>query len=586
MTAAKKDDTQPTSAITTYEVALKADTKMVVNDVLVQEDDFQSFYWNDKNKGNMVLEPPYNPYTLQSLLTKNNILAQVVSTMEVNIDGTGFTIEPLSPDKAGNEDEKVRLENFFNEPFPEISFLSIRRQLRYDLESIGNAYLEILRNISGEIVFVRYLDGTSMRLCRLDEAIQVEKEITRGTEKVKATIWVRERRYAQKMGTKLIFFKEFGASRKLNRDTGDWVKEGVAIDANTLSSEVIHFTCEKDVKTPYGIPRWINQLPSVMGSRKAEEFNLQFFDAGGIPPAAIFVQGGALALDVTEQLKGFFSGANGNKHRVAVVEVQSTSGSLDSAGSVQVKVERFGDSRANDAMFQVYDKNCEEHIRIGFRLPPLFVGRAQDYNFATAVTAYMVAEAQVFAPERLEFDEVINTKIVRALGIQDWKYTSKPLTLKNVEIQLQAIEMLKDKVESEEMVTTVNDISGLNLKYSKEAEDKSQVMQNAQVDALRAKTVADSEAATATAPVGKPVLSVVKSEGEVIVDLVNRWAVAVGIEKGVMTDDERAFVLESVNALKGESKAMFDSILATKAFVFPNREGLSEIAGCCAHAVS
>jgi capsid portal protein len=50
------------------------------------------------------------------------------------------------------------------------------------------------------------------------------------------------------------------------------------------------------------------------------------------------------------------------------------------------------------------------------RLPPLFLGYAADYNFATAQTSYMVAEARVFEPERTEFDDLMNKTIIKELG--------------------------------------------------------------------------------------------------------------------------------------------------------------------------
>ena len=165
-------------------------------------------------------------------------------------------------------------------------------------------------------------------------------------------------------------------------------------------SELLILGINPDVTTPYFLPRWINQLPSVIGSRAAEEQNLQFLDAGGLPPAIVFIQGGTLIKDTSDQLRMYLSGLNKNKNRAVVVEVQSVSGSLDAAGKVDVKVERFGSAQSQDSMFTNYDEVTEEHVRVGFRLPPLFLGKAVDYNFATAQTSYMVAEAQVFLPER------------------------------------------------------------------------------------------------------------------------------------------------------------------------------------------
>lgn len=623
------------SRVSFYGPALKADTQMVVNDILHQEDEFQGLYFGSKNKSSLVLEPPFNPVTLQALTTRNNVLAQAISAMEVNIDGTGWSIEMTDslkmkeeqreaefqlerkkkeqekrmaalsnqqnagvtpqelPDNEEESEEelsaidqtqKMELEAFFNEPYPEVSFITIRRQLRYDIETTGNGYLEVLRNLEGRIIFLRYLDSTTMRLCRLGDPVQVEKEITRNGTTIKAKIFVRERRFVQKVGTNLVFFKEYGSTRNLSRDSGEWI-EGRPSDVSVLASEVIHFTCEKDVATPYGVPRWINQLPSIMGSRKAEEFNLEFFDAGGIPPAAVFVQGGQIANDVTQQLQKFFSGKDKSSHRVAVVEVQSTSGSLDSSGGVQVKTERFGAERQADGMFQNYDKNCEEHVRVGFRLPPLFVGRAQDYNFATAQTAYMVTEAQVFQPERLEFDEIINAKIVRSFGITDWKFVSKPLTMKNVDVQLTAIDKVATFVDDSDLVDTINDIAGLNLEYSQEKADAAKAQEQAMQEATMAASAMQPEQPQDVQQ------AVAKSDTPTdIAKLVSRWGVAVGMEAGEMSDYERQDVLRKAGELEGESLNLFNTILASKTFVGFGGEfsghGLDELACGCSHAMA
>lgn len=370
--------------VTTYKGVRKADTqKLVVQPNMEPDDEFNDLYYSTKNQGALLLAPPFNPATLQSLVTKNNILAQCIEAMEVNIDGTGYEIEATDPKASESDDaaNKKKLTAFFKEPFPLWGFTEMRRKLRYDMESTGNGYLEVLRNAGRQIIFLRWADSKLMRLVRLDDPVEVEVELDRDGEKVKAKILTRERRYCQLLGTEQIFFKEFGSKRKLHRKTGKWESEGNPVPDDQQATEMLHFTVHKDARTPYGLPRWINQLPSVLGSRKAEEFNLDFFDSGAIPPAAIFLQGGQVTEQVGDQLRAYFGPKNKEPNRVAVVEVQSTSGTIDSAGHVQVKVERFGDNQ-KDAMFTNYDDKCEAHVRTAFRLPPLFVGKAQDYNFA------------------------------------------------------------------------------------------------------------------------------------------------------------------------------------------------------------
>jgi hypothetical protein len=107
---------------------------------------------------------------------------------------------------------------------------------------------------------------------------------------------------------------------------------------------------------------------------------------------------------------------------------------------------------------------------VGFRLPPLFVGKAQDYNFATAQVGYMVAEAQVFQPERNEFDEVINRTVLKELDATTVKFKSKPITLKDAQAQINLLTAAKGMVEGAEWIGEANKVSGLNMKFNQTAQ--------------------------------------------------------------------------------------------------------------------
>src|ERR1035437_4762303 len=329
-------------SVTLIKKANKADTSSVITtDPLLQEDEFQSLYFTPKKNTNVIVEPPFNPLQLASLIHRNNVLAQCITAMEVNIDSSGYTFDLLDPeedkttgddaikddgnklnagkvkddnplgapaaqsnkDNASNPNAAVQkvfkafgqpatqpsapqapqqpqlpspptvppmnisgkapaidpktkkpvqgtlsddankglvdpntevvevdpelemLEHFFNEPFPGMSFTTIRRKLRVDMESTGNGYLEVIRNMAGELVFVRQLESVSMRLVKLDAPTNVEVTVTRGGKEVKATLPMRERRFAYKIGAHLVYYREFGSSRQVNRKTGAWIDE-------------------------------------------------------------------------------------------------------------------------------------------------------------------------------------------------------------------------------------------------------------------------------------------------------------------------------------------------------------------------
>jgi capsid portal protein len=417
-----------------------------------------------------------------------------------------------------------------------------------------------------------------LRFVKLDDPVMVEKTFTRDGKDVKIKMLDRERRFMQRLGNKFFYYREYGSTRNVHKITGAWEDGKAPMKPEDRGTKLIIFGINPDIRTPYFVPRWINQLPSVIGSRKAEEQNLEFFDAGGLPPAIIFIQGGTLAGTAAEQLKTYLSGKNKNKNRAVVVEAQSASGSLESAGQVKVTVERFGASQVNDSMYEKYDKNAEEHVRIGFRLPALFLGRTNDYNYATAVVAYMVAEEQVFQPERGEFDEVINKTILRALGAKTARFKSKGITLKNVDAQLKALDSVKDISEGKGLIDEVNKVVGLSLEY-KEPEDPA-VLAGRTAEAVNAaapkpvagkpelattngKAVPSSGAGTPASSAGKT-----PKKASELIDLAMSYGQMRGLlsASGDMSEAEKQEVVERVAELRDDDRVAFNSIVSSYVF--------------------
>jgi hypothetical protein len=222
--------------------------------------------------------------------------------------------------------------------------------------------------------------------------------------------------------------------------------------------------------TPYGVPRWISQLPSVVGSRKAEEYNLEFFEEGGIPPLMILLQGGALTPESRNALQERMNGPALKKQRVEVFEAEPTGGAIDSPSTARITVERFGNDRQHDAMWQTHDTNCETRVRRSFRLPPIFVGDSTSYSFATCFASYTVAEAQVFRPERDNFDETMSIQVLPAMGYRGYRMQSEPLHINDINTQLNGIAMAQrtNRVAPEDVIAAVNAACGMHLQVTAE----------------------------------------------------------------------------------------------------------------------
>lgn len=414
-----------------------------------------------------IMEPPFLPRTLEALYQQNNTLSVCINAILTNVHGTGHEIVYKDEEKKLSKTDKTKkkIDAFFEESFPGESFRKLRKNIGRDIERVGYAYVEMIRNFAGELMFMRRVDPKMMRMVKKDAAVPVTLKINRDGVEVSAVVMMRYRRFVQSLGgANLKYFKEFRCPRMLSARTGMWVDK--VDDPLDAAGEILYFGKEDDSLTSYSTPAWIPQMPSVLGSRKAEEHNLDFFDAGGVPPILVLVEGGALTPEAEMTLKMHLNGRGRNRHTIPIITTLATGGTHDKPSNVTVKIERFGSEKQKDSMFENYDDKCEKRVRRSWRLPPLFVGAAEDFSFATAFASYTVAEAQVFAPERADFDEVMNTKVMPELDPSgEYKFRSKPLTVGDIEKQLRALEMAVEgqAIGREQLLKILNEITNLSM---------------------------------------------------------------------------------------------------------------------------
>lgn len=598
---------------------LKAEKAMLESKALQIEDDpFVQLDIQTLGEKNQILEPTYHPVTLTALTHQNNTLLQAVAAMEINIDGTGYEIQRKDGEDMSEEDDKKarKFKEFFDEPWPGESMTTIRKKVRRDIESCGNGYLEVIRNQAGDITFIRHIEAKMMRMLRLDQPTPTNRKIIRGGKEITMKVMDRRRRYVQVVGrSKVSFFKEFGIMDVLDSVSGKWKADpevgsmgSVTGEPNAVTNkdlyvtevkrgqeanELIHFTAIPDVLTPYGVPRWINKLPATLGSRKAEEFNLEFFDHGGLPPAMILIMGGQLSNESRTELTNYLAGKAKMKQRGVITEIFAASGDLGSAGNVKVSVERFGDERQKDSLFQSYDANCADHIRTGFRLPPMFLGLSEAYNFATAYTAYMIAEAQVFQPERSEFDEIINLKLMKELDANDeYVYRSRGLNVVDVEQKLKGLELSKDYMNPTSFIAAMNEIVRGDF-VPKEGIDDEQLEMRVQEELASVTGAAERrDAKRQRTEEGEPVVDK-RGEGQgrvlkmqyddVIKELAEDWAGHLSGDE-VFEDWYVENMQRAINVLEPGVRKLFNSFVGLRLSQGGHDDaGVAELLGCVGH---
>jgi PBSX family phage portal protein len=548
-----------------------ADSDLLVTTAALPEDGFAGQYW-DGNTGTYLM-PPYSFSALEKIFEENNALGPCVEAYVTNIAGTGYSLEKGGvPVPRKDTDTKAQgLFGYFDEISPGSSLTKLRKAACRTTEITGNAFLEVVRNAYGDIVFLNLLPTNMMRLVKLGELTTVTKTMNRFGNNLDVSMQVRERLYVQLVNNTYTYFREFGSSRDVHRETGEWFNAGT-LSTSERGNEIIHYTAIKAANSPYGVPRWINQSPSAIGSRRAEEANLDFFAAGGIPRVVFVVTGGVIHTEVRTQLETMFSNTVKGGVRCAVLEVQSSGGSLDKEGAVKVDVERFGSEEQNDSMFENYDEKCELRIRRAFRLPPLFVGMAQDYNYASAYASYLVAEAQIFRPERDEFDEVFNATIMRELDpSKEYTYRSKAISITDAVTKIRGLTLLKGLpgIDPVSWVSSVNDVTSVDVTFDEGTAEEDSAFKR---ELLLKPFNPDQAQVNATKGDKTSWLQV----------LADNFSVATGVSHGEMSHEESLATVAAVASLTKLEKGTFDTLFAGKLFPDTSQDeaGSVEICSC------
>ena len=378
------------------------------------------------------LLPPYEVKFLYNCMERSNMLRQCVAAMVTNVALCGFDIVPTREGQAIDDGEKEELQSFIDAVNSEESMVTLHAKVALDFETYGYAFVEVIRDKKNRVSLLRHSKSFHTRLMPkdVDNPQTVQYEVMRGKRSSIVTEQRAFRRYVQMINGRTRYFKEFGDQRTMNMESG--VFETTPKDMQ--ATEIIHF--RQDSEDPYGVPRWINQLPSVLGSRESEECNLRYFQDNTIPPMIMSIAGGRLTRQSHQDLQAILQkeglGAE-RQHKLLLIEaVPEREGLDDKASTVSIKIDKLTDARQSDGLFKEYDESNQAKIRSSFRLPPIAVGLSQDVTFATANVSAFIAESQVYLPMRNTFDEMYNKRIVTSelgLGLKTCRLVSRvPLT--------------------------------------------------------------------------------------------------------------------------------------------------------------
>lgn len=396
------------------------------------DDPFTSFY-SGTAASLSILEPDHDLHGMAHVITISNILRQCVEAMTVNTTAYGYALEYIGPEgeeeSKESQAEKKRAKRLLRYPSPGETLRQILEKFVWDRESLGFRAIEVVRNDDNEIINFNHIPAITIRKTQQErDLVEYEEEITDEDTGEQETVTVsrRFRRYVQCVGMDMVYFKEFGDPRNISSKTGEEILDEELLEREEeLATEIIF----DEFYTPgstYGLPRWFGVLPAVLGSRESELVNLDFFRENAIPAMAVLVSGGALTAESFDNISQYITGMKGREamQRVMVLEASAdeTGSTEHSAPAPKIDMKPMISERQQDGLFREYDNHNITKVRSSFRLPPILVGKAEDYTRASALASIKTTEGQVFSPERGTIEDIFNHKIFRNLDIRNWKF--------------------------------------------------------------------------------------------------------------------------------------------------------------------
>lgn len=378
---------------------------------------------------------PINMRGLKELVDNSTILPQCIKAYKNNIAGFGLSVHYMSDYDVETEEmqaEWTQLEEIINLLNMDIMAKEVFENVIRDRETYGIAYCEVIRDFNGDVVQLEFIiDTPSVDMTYpLEPYMDVEyyyrgKTVTRKKK---------FRKFRQSIAGKTVYFKEFGDPRIMDKMTGTYMTEGDKdkyIDYDNQANEIIEFRIGS---MPYGEVRWLGQVLTVDGNRRAEILNNNYFREGRHTPLMIVVKGGTLSDDSFDKLQSYMEGIKGEsgQHAFIVLETESNENAtaMESEKQADIEIKDLASILQKDELFQEYQENGRKKTQSSFLLPDLYVGYTTDFNRATAQTAMEVTEKQVFQPERTSLAWTVNNRLLNGYRFRyvEAKFDSPDIT--------------------------------------------------------------------------------------------------------------------------------------------------------------
>ncbi len=382
--------------------------------------------WLNTKDYDDTLIAPYSKFALAQIADEHGYTRGILDALQDNTAAFGGRLVSAAKVKEDSEDAQdayFRALNFIeNIGVNGESLTSIRRKLAADLFRTGEAYLEVLVNKRGRPVAVKQIPSHQFRITLESEPVRVTRTVVKyspsGPSLDTRYEQPRFRRFCQRMtdGTTR-WFKEWGDPRDIDAQTGKVLDDP---KGRPLATPVIRFF-NYSSWTPYGVPAWVAALVETKGASGVSRLNLGMTENNAIPAMAILISGGRATQGSLDRIKDFLESRGKSRESLASVLLLEAESELESdPGNAKIEIKPLTSDQRDDSLFGKYLDHCDEQISAATRVPPMFAGKGQANE-----ELRRLADEQVFAPCRSDFDAIFNAQLLILHSRGLWTYESR-----------------------------------------------------------------------------------------------------------------------------------------------------------------
>ena len=297
-----------------------------------------------------IIEPPFNLEKLMMWMDTSVAHNSAIRTKVQDAVGIGWDI--VKSEESGNDSDRAILMEFFSKVNESEDITIMSEKVMTDFEGTGNGYIEVARDAEGKVNALYHIPAVSIR---------VHKD---------------GKRYIQKVGGRTVWFKSFGMTESIDKDTGE---TRAVENVDLIANEIIHLKMYTWRSSHYGLPEWLPAVFPMFGEQKEKEYNLNFFANFGIPAYAVIFEGiTELNPDLEDDIKKYFEHEiQGNPHKTMVFALPKNGKVTFEPLNVDPK----------EASFRVFRRDNRDDVLSAHRVPPYRAGIVIAGSLGGTVTA-------------------------------------------------------------------------------------------------------------------------------------------------------------------------------------------------------